>query len=210
MAAQGLRVLRGIDGEHLLQQISGCSVGHDGGEMRLKPVEFRCRPAMPWPGDPSLAPATRGTAKAGKPHCDLAEKRSDHMVLIVLHPASTATAAAGWSPSGVIPDLCRDDLLLKARQQPLRLGQGQTQFGDIGEITEPVDLHNIRGRSLAFSTDLHHPHNPGHASTPGQRTDAKIPLWRLHPKTCGSPGVHAATAPLPYAGDALNRSPMGL
>jgi hypothetical protein len=41
MAAQGLRVLRGIDREHLLQQISGRPVGHDGGEMRLKPVEFR-------------------------------------------------------------------------------------------------------------------------------------------------------------------------
>jgi hypothetical protein len=61
------------------------------------------------------------------------------MVLIVLHAASAATAGAGWSLSGVIPDLCSDDLLLKARQQPLRLGQGQTQVGDIGEVTEPVE-----------------------------------------------------------------------
>src|SRR5580698_6606242 len=98
------------------------------------------------------------------------------MVLIVFHAASAATAGAGWSPSGVISDLCRDDLLLEARQQPLRLGQGQTQVGDIGEITEPVDLHNIRGRSLAFSTDLHYPHNPGHASTPGQTPTRKYPL----------------------------------
>jgi hypothetical protein len=44
MAAQGLRVLRCIDREYLLQQISGRPVGHNGGEMRLNPVEFRCRP----------------------------------------------------------------------------------------------------------------------------------------------------------------------
>jgi hypothetical protein len=81
--------------------------------------------SMRWPGDPSRAPATRGTAKAGKPHCDLAEKRSDDMVLIVLHAASAATAGAGWSPSGAISDLCRDDLLLEVRLQPLHLGQGQ-------------------------------------------------------------------------------------
>jgi hypothetical protein len=36
----------------------------------------------------------------------------------------------------MIPDLRRDDLLLEAGQQPLRLGQVQTQVGDIGEITE--------------------------------------------------------------------------
>ena len=46
---------------------------------------------------------------------------------------------------------------------------------------------DIGGRYLAFSNDLPYPHNPGHASIPGQRTDAKIRLWRLHPKTCSSP-----------------------
>jgi hypothetical protein len=38
-----------------------------------------------------------------------------------------------------------DDLPLKAPQQPLRLGQGQTQVGDIGEITGPVGLYIIFG-----------------------------------------------------------------
>lgn len=61
-------------------------------------------------------------------------------------------------------------------QHPLRFGQDQTQVGDIGKVTEPVDLHNIRGRSLAFGTDLHSPHNSGHASTPAQRTGADIRL----------------------------------
>jgi hypothetical protein len=82
--------------------------------MRLKPPQFRCRPAMRWPVDTGLVPATRATAKAGKPYRDLAEQRGDHMVLIVLHTANTATAGAGWSPNGVIPDLCRDNLLLEA------------------------------------------------------------------------------------------------
>ena len=57
------------------------------------------------------------------PMHDLAEKRGDHMVLIVLHPANTATAWAGRPPNGVIPDLCRDNLMLEASQQPLRFGQ---------------------------------------------------------------------------------------
>jgi hypothetical protein len=104
------------------------------------------------------------------------------MVVIDFHTARAATAGAGGSPNGVIPNLSRDNLLLEAGQQPLRFGQGQTQVGDIGEITEPLDLHNIRGRSLAFSTDLHRPHNPCHASTPGQRTNAKIPPLALTPQ----------------------------
>jgi hypothetical protein len=50
------------------------------GKMRLKPTQFRCRPAMRWPVDAGLVPATRATAKAGKPYRDLAEQRGDHMV----------------------------------------------------------------------------------------------------------------------------------
>src|ERR1700726_2438263 len=37
--------------------------------------------------------------------------------------AAAATAWAGRPPNGVIPDLCRDNLLLEASQQPLRFGQ---------------------------------------------------------------------------------------
>jgi hypothetical protein len=50
---------------------------------------------------------------------------------------------------------------------PLRFGQGQTEVGDIGEITGPFDLHDVSGLSLTFSVDFHQPQNPGHASTPG-------------------------------------------
>jgi hypothetical protein len=76
----------------------------------------------------------------------------------------------------------RDDLLLEASQQPLRFGQGQTQIGDIGEITGPFDLHDVSGLSLTFSVDFHQPQNPGHPSTPGQRTGAEIPPLTLTPQ----------------------------
>jgi hypothetical protein len=74
----------------------------------------------------------------------------------------------------VIPDLCRDDRLLEASQQPLCFGQGQTQVGDIGEITGPFYLHDVSGLFLTFSVDFHQPQNPGHPSTPGQKTGAEI------------------------------------
>jgi hypothetical protein len=70
---------------------------------------------------------------------------------------------------------------LDTRQQPLRFGQSHTQTGDFGEISGPVDLHNVRARPFAFNPSLHQPQHPGHASTPNQRTDTKIPN---HPRTC--------------------------
>jgi hypothetical protein len=82
---------------------------------------------------------------------------------------------AGRPPNGVIPDPCRDDLLLEASQQPLRFGHGQTQIGDFGEITGPFDLHDVSGLSITFSVDFYKPQNRGHASSPGQRTGTEIP-----------------------------------
>jgi hypothetical protein len=46
MSAHGLRILSGINRKHLLQQVGGHPVRHQGGKMRLKLVEFRRRPAM--------------------------------------------------------------------------------------------------------------------------------------------------------------------
>lgn len=173
MAAQGLMVLSGVDREHLRQQVSGYPIGHEGGEMRLKLIQLRCRPAMRWPADASLDPATTGTAKSREPHRDQAEKRRYRMVPIVLHVANAATTWATRPPNGVLPGLCGDDLLLEAGQQQLRFAQGQTEIGDIAEIIRPVDLHDVRAQPLALSPGFHHPHNPGHASTPSQRTGAK-------------------------------------
>ena len=46
MTAHGLGVLRGIDREQLLQKTSSRSIGREGREMRLKPNQLRCRPAI--------------------------------------------------------------------------------------------------------------------------------------------------------------------
>ncbi len=157
--------------------------------MRLKPIQLRCRPAMQWPSDASLDPATRGAAKPGKPQRDLAEQRRDRLVPAVLHTASAVTARAFRPPNGVIPGLRGDNLLLNTREQPLRFGQGQTQVGDVAETIGPVDLHDVRARPLALNPGIHQPQNPSHASILGQRTDAKIPDLPSHPQSCGSPVI---------------------
>ena len=107
--------------------------------------------------------------------------------------ASLAAARAGRPPSSVVPGLPGDDRLLEACQQQLGIGQGQTQIGDIAEIGGPDDLHDIRTLSLTFSAGIHHPHNPGHASTPGHRPDVKIPLGAYTPNSAAVPiGVEYA------------------
>src|SRR6201988_1541919 len=111
----------------------------------------------------------------------MAENRRYRMVPVVLHTAYAAAASASRPPNGVVPGLCGDDLLLEACQHQLRFGQGQTQIGDITEIIGPIDLNDVRGLPLALSASFYQPHNPGHASTPGQQTDAEIPLLVLTP-----------------------------
>jgi len=69
----------------------------------------------------------------------------------------------------------------------MRSPWGQTQVGDVGEIIGPVDLHDVRAWPLALSPGFHQPQHPDHASTLGQRTDAKVPNWPAHPQSCGSP-----------------------
>ena len=109
------------------------------------------------------------------------------MVPVVLQAANIATTCAARSPNGVLPGLRGDDLPLNARQQPLRFGQGQTQIGDIDEIIGPSDLRDVRAWPLALSPDFHQPHHPSHASTLGQRTNAKIANWPPHPQSCDGP-----------------------
>jgi len=187
MAAQGFMMRSGVDREHLPQNVSGGPVGHQGGEMRPKPVQLWYRPAMGWPVEANLDPAARGTAKPGKPHRDLAEQRRDRMVPVVLHTARAATVWAGRPPIGMLPGLRGDDLSLNARQQLLRFDQGQSQVGDIDKIVRPSDLHDVRARPLDLSPGFHQPQNPSHASTLDQRTNAKIPNWPAHPQSCDGP-----------------------
>src|SRR5271165_2593999 len=114
-----------VDREHLPQHVSSHPVSHQGGEMRLKLIQLRRRAAIRWPTMAGFVAAAPGTAKAGKPHRDLAEKRRDRMVPVILHSAHLATASAVRPPDGVARGLRRDDLLLEAGQQQLPFGQGQ-------------------------------------------------------------------------------------
>src|SRR5689334_331160 len=155
--------------------------------MRLKPIQLRCRAAMRWPTMAGFVTAAPGTAKAGKSQRNLAKKRRNRVVSIVLHLAHSATALASRPSKGVVPGLRSNDLLLQARQQPLPFGQGQAQVGDLTEIIRPVDRHDVYGLVLTVSRDFYQPHNPRHASTSGQKTDAQISLRRSHPQTCDGP-----------------------
>src|SRR5208283_51066 len=130
----------------------------------------------------------------GKPHRDLAEKRRDRMVPVIFHSAHLATASAVRPPDGVALGLRRDDLLLEAGQQQLPFGQGHPYVGDITEIIRPVDLQDVGALSLTVSPGFHQPHNPSHASTPDQRSDAKLPLRRPHPQSPGSPSLAACAS----------------
>ncbi|MGI4796876.1 MAG: hypothetical protein ACRYG8_23060 [Janthinobacterium lividum] len=82
---------------------------------------------------------------------------------------------------------------MNTRQQPLRFGQGQTQISDIANVIGPVDLHDVRTRTLALNPDLHQPQHPSHASTLGQRTNAKIANWPPHPNLATVPLISANT-----------------
>jgi hypothetical protein len=127
----------------LLEHVGSRPVRHQGRKMRLKRIQLWCRPTLQRPPDACLDPAARGTMKSGKPHRDLAEKRGDRTLPVVLHMANTATPSTIRPPNGVASGLRDDDLLLEACQHSLRLVEGQTQIGDIGEIIGPVDLHDV-------------------------------------------------------------------
>jgi hypothetical protein len=61
-----------------------------------------------------------------------------------------------------------DDLLLEACQNPLSVGHGHTQIGDIVKTIRPVDRNDVDKRRFTVSPDLQQPLNPNHASTPDQ------------------------------------------
>ncbi len=127
----------------------------------------------------SFASATFSTAKSGKPHRNLAEKRCNQMLPVILHSTSQATASALGPPNGMPAGLRSNDLSLETRQQQLPFGQGQTEIGDIAEIIGPVDRHDVGALVLTVSPDFHQPRNPSHASTPkseiGRENTASAP-----------------------------------
>jgi hypothetical protein len=72
----------------------------------------------------------------------------------------------------------RISALILGQVQARKVGQGQPQVGDITEIIGAADLHDVDGLFLTVSLGFHQPHNPSHAPTSDQRTDAKVPLCR--------------------------------
>jgi hypothetical protein len=104
--------LCGVDREHLPRRVSGHAVGHKSREMRPKPIQLRCRPAMGCPTTVDFVPAAPGTARSRKPRRHLAEKHSNPMAPVVLHAANLSTASAIRPPNGAAPGLCGNDLLL--------------------------------------------------------------------------------------------------
>jgi len=101
--------------------------------------------------------------------------------------ANSTTTSAIRPLNGMTPGLRRNDLLLEACQQQLSVGYSQTEIGDMAEIIRSVDLHNVDALLFPICSGFHQPHNPRHASTSGQRTDAKIPRRCSHPQTCDGP-----------------------
>jgi hypothetical protein len=85
------------------------------------------------------------------------------MVPEILQVANTVTAWAIWPPDDVVPRLRGRDLPLYIRQQLLRLGQGQSQTGDIAKAIRSADLHEVRAWTLALGAGFHQPQNPSHA-----------------------------------------------
>ena len=67
------------------------------------------------------------------------------------------------------PGLRGDDLPLDAGQEPLALGQGQAQGGQIGEVVGPGDPHDVGAAFFPFSSDAHQLHDPDHVASASQR-----------------------------------------
>src|ERR687894_1138836 len=93
---------------------------------------------------------TSRAAETGQPDGNLAERRGDPVVAVVLDPAGRAAAATLRTARGVEPRLRGGDLPLDAGQEPLALGQGQAQAGQIGEAVGPGDPHDIGAAFFAL------------------------------------------------------------
>src|SRR5918998_1604870 len=104
-------------------------------------------------------------AETGQPDGDLAERRGDPVVAVVLDPARITAAAALRTARGMDPGLRGDDLPLDAGQEPLALGQAQTPGAQIGKGVGLGDPHDIGAVFFALSPDAHQLHDPGHVAS---------------------------------------------
>jgi hypothetical protein len=129
------------------------------------------------PSDAGLGRGTSRTAEAGQPDGNLAEQRGDRVLAVILDPAGRATTAACRTVHGMNPGLRGDNLPLDIGQEPLALGQAQTQGAQIGKRAGPGDPHDIGAVFFAISSDAHQLHDPGHAvSTSTESRPETTPL----------------------------------
>src|SRR5271166_3030824 len=107
---------------------------------------------------------------------------------VVLHPADIATAAALRAAHGMDPGLRGDDLLLQAGQEPLALGQGQTQGGQVGEVVGLGNPQNVGAVLLPRGSGAHQSHDPGHVvSTSTGKLAQKYSSWSYTPNLAAVP-----------------------
>ena len=99
------------------------SSGRDAPEANPTPASSGVR----WPTMAGLA-AAPGTAKAGKPHHDLAEKGRDRMVPVIFHSGTLATTSEVRPPDGW-PLAWQRRSPVGTGQQQVPFGQGQPKFG---------------------------------------------------------------------------------
>ena len=136
-----------------------------------------------------LGRAAAGAAETGQPDGDLAEQRRDLVLAVVLHPASGAAVPTLRTARGMNPGLCGDDLLLHTGQEPLALGQGQPQAGQVGEVVGPGDLQNVGAVLRPVSPDTHQSYDPGHVVSTLRGHRPKIPLSVSHPQSRDGPAL---------------------
>jgi hypothetical protein len=79
---------------------------------RLQLNQLRGRSSVRWPPGASLNPTAPGIAKSGKPHCDVAKRRCNRMVPLVLHGQAppqfrqSGRQTTAWSLAGLATNSC--------------------------------------------------------------------------------------------------------
>jgi hypothetical protein len=122
--------------------------------------------------------------------------RRDGVVPIILQATNATTASALGRLNRVVLGLGGNDLLLEACQHLLPVGHAQTPIGDIVETIRSVDRHEVGKRLVTVSPDLHQPHNPSHASTPGQIQTRKYRSGTRTPKLAAVPAANREVCPM--------------
>jgi hypothetical protein len=191
VAAQRLWIRSGVDGKHLLQQVSGHLVAHQGGQMGPELVQLRCRAAMRWPVKACLDSATQAAKETWQPHRHLTKQCRDRVISIILHPANIFAAGTNRPPDRVFARLRGGDLALNPRQQLFCFRERQPQIGDIAEVVRLADLHDVHGGT--FAPGCRQLQYPLHAPPPVQEQERKYPARTATPSFAVVPVERGST-----------------